>query len=63
MSYFINDDLTQQLSNDKKNEPVIFDDCVQNILKNLNNNILKEQQIPNKTSKLLAMKWFLENEI
>ena len=37
MSYFINEDLTQQLSNDKKNEPVIFDDCVQNILKNLNN--------------------------
>ena len=63
MSYFINEDLTQQLSNDKKDEPVIFDDCVQNILKNLNNNILKEQQIPNKISKLLAMKWFLENEI
>ena len=63
MSYFINEDLTQRLSNDKKDEPVIFDDCVQNILKNLNNNILKEQQIPNKISKLLAMKWFLENEI
>ena len=42
-------------------EEVLFDSVMQNILNNVNRNLEAQDEIPNNASRLLSIKWFLEN--
>ena len=41
----------------------IFEHCVKNILKNLDTSLIKQQHSLNKTSRLVSMKKFLEDNL
>ena len=44
-------------------EEELFQECAQNILKNLEKAIGRQKEPPNKISQLLSMKWFIENDL
>ena len=62
-----------QPSNIENADTLLFEGCKHNILKNLGKNILGrnirgesflgQSGTPNSSTRLLAMKWFLENEL
>jgi len=42
-------------------ESMLFEECSNNILKNLEKAIDRQKEPPNRISELLAMKWYIEN--
>lgn len=52
---------TITLQQEATEEEALTQECTDNILKNIQNAIDRQQEPPNKISQLLAMKWFIEN--
>lgn len=44
-------------------DAALFQDCLNNVLKNLDRNIEQQKELPNKVSQFLSMKWYMENEL
>lgn len=44
-------------------EAVMFQDCLQNVLKNLDRNIERQKELPNRVSEFLTMKWYMQNQL
>ena len=44
-------------------ELALLEECTANILSNINRAINRQKEPPNKVSQLVAMKWFIENNL
>lgn len=44
-------------------DQVILKECQTNILKNINRAIDRQKEPPNRISELLAMRWYIQNDI
>jgi len=44
-------------------DAALFDECAANILTNINRAIDRQKEPPNKVSELIAMRWYIENNL
>ena len=49
-------------NSDRTEEEILFNECYQNILRNINRNLDRRVEDKDLVSKLLSVRWFLTNE-